>query len=141
MNKAFKLIVLSGLLVTLGIVTVVAQTNLRLKANIPFEFMVSGKTLPAGEYAITPQASSGVTAIENDETRDFAFALTNSVETLGYSDQSKLIFHRYGNQYFLSQIWMEGSSTGREVPMSKAEKEARQTASNHRDDVAILAMR
>lgn len=140
-SKLFTLIVVSGLLVGLGVAPLGAQTNLLVKANIPFEFMVGSKTLPAGEYMVTPQTTAGVLWVQNEETSDSAFALTNSVETLGYSDQTKLIFHRYGNQYFLSQIWTLGATAGRELPKSKVEREASQTASIERQNVTILAMR
>lgn len=140
-SKVFTLMVVSGLLVVLGVAPVGAQTNVRLTANIPFEFMAGDKRLPAGEYTVNPQIEPGVLRIQNDESRDSAFAITNAVETLNYSDQAKLIFHRYGNLYFLSQVWTLGGNVGRELPKSKVEREASQTASVKRDNVIILAMR
>ena len=53
-SKLVTLIVVSGLLVGLGVAPLGAQTNLLVKANIPFEFMVGSKTLPAGEYTVNP---------------------------------------------------------------------------------------
>jgi len=32
------------------------------------------------------------------------------------------VFHRYGNTYFLSQIWMAGESTGRELLKTREER-------------------
>jgi len=43
--------------------------------------------------------------------------------------EGKLIFHRYGDRYFLSQMWMPGNPTGRELPPSKAELETARTIS------------
>ena len=40
------------------------------------------------------------------------------------SEQSKLVFHRYGDRYFLAQIWMAGSNSGQELPKSPRETEA-----------------
>jgi hypothetical protein len=37
--------------------------------------------------------------------------------------------HRLGDQYFLSQIWAAGSSTGRVIPKSRSEREAERTSS------------
>jgi hypothetical protein len=48
-----------------------------------------------------------------------------------------MVFHRYGDRYFLSQIWAQGEERGSELPMTKVEKEL---ASNARpSSVAILA--
>src|SRR5437016_4029786 len=35
---------------------------------------------------------------------------------------AKLVFHRYGSTYFLSQIWMAGESTGRELAQTRQER-------------------
>ena len=51
---------------------------------------------------------------------------------------SKMVFHRYGDRYFLSQIWEQGNDRASELPMMKVEKELR--ASNARPTlVAVLA--
>ncbi len=42
--------------------------------------------------------------------------------------ESKLVFNRYGDRYFLSQVWTEGNSQGRQLLMSDREKEIAQTA-------------
>ena len=39
------------------------------------------------------------------------------------SSQGKVIFHRYGNKYFLSQIWPAGDTIGLECPKSRVEKD------------------
>jgi hypothetical protein len=140
-SKLFTLIAVSGLLAGLGVAPLSAQLTMPLTANIPFEFMVGGKTLPAGEYIVSPETTKSVLRIRNDDTNEGALVLTNSAETLNYSDQAKLIFHRYGNQYFLWEIWAPGANVGYEVPKSKAEREASQTASVRRENVTILAMR
>ena len=42
-----------------------------------------------------------------------------------------LIFHRYGNAYFLAQVWRQGATEGRELLKSKAERAAeRELAKN-----------
>ena len=51
------------------------------------------------------------------------------------SKPTKLIFHRYGDQYFLAQFWNLGSETGYEFPRSKAEREiGRQVAQPKTED-------
>ena len=42
-----------------------AAQSTRLSANIPFEFTVAGKTIPAGEYTIENSDALGVVSISN----------------------------------------------------------------------------
>ncbi len=46
-----------------------------------------------------------------------------SVRANETQEQTRLVFHKHGEQYFLSQIWTPGGSTGRELTMSRAERE------------------
>jgi len=89
-------------------------------ADIPFAFTVSNHTLPAGRYTVT-RLSEKALRIFNSQNRG-TFALTNRVE--GKAPESgKLVFHRYGNAYFLYEVWVSGSRTGRKVVQSRSEKE------------------
>ena len=49
------------------------------------------------------------------------------------SDATKLVFHRYGDQYFLAEFWNLGSTTGYEFRRSKAEREIARSASAAQD--------
>ena len=55
--------------------------------------------------------------------------------------KSKLVFHRYGNRYFLTQVWSAGSSLGRELPKSAKEKEQALAAHNHASDQVTIVAR
>jgi hypothetical protein len=48
-----------------------------------------------------------------------------------------LVFHRYGSQYFLAQVWSAGNSEGRELPRSRAEREV---ASNNQPAAQLVAI-
>jgi len=55
------------------------------------------------------------------------------------SASTKLIFHQYGGSYFLYQIWVEGESSGRELPKTKLEKELASNATA--SPVVIMAQK
>jgi hypothetical protein len=63
--------------------------------------------------------------------------LTNAVQTSIEPSQGKLVFHRYGDEYFLSQIWQAGVNAGRELPKSRREIEV--AANARRGTEAIMA--
>jgi hypothetical protein len=108
-----------------------------LKANIPFSFIVGKTTFPAGEYTVKNSLIDGVLQISAEDSSRRALISTLGVEANKGSNQTKLIFHRYGDQYFLSQIWVENEASGRELPRTRTEKELRAKAAS--DSVTILA--
>ena len=98
-----------------------AQSTM-LKANIPFDFAVGNKRLPAGEYQIKPAAEK-VMLIQSTDARSSAVAMTIGVQAGKSNDVGKLVFNRYGDQYFLSKIWPPASTDGRELSKSRLERE------------------
>lgn len=101
------------------VMNVSAQT--KEKANVPFDFVAGDQALPAGTYAIDELASH-VIGVRNTASNQEKMISMHSAERL--NDQSpKLVFHKYGDSYFLYQVWT-GSSEGLEINQSKREKEA-----------------
>ena len=52
------------------------------------------------------------------------------------SARTQLIFQHSGNEYFLSQVWTLGSTSGRELPSSNRAKELAENGSS--SDVATI---
>jgi hypothetical protein len=49
-----------------------------------------------------------------------------AVVSLNTTSRAKLVFHRYGDQYFLYQVWAAGATSGRQFPKSRSEREVLQ---------------
>jgi hypothetical protein len=99
--------------------TAVAQSNASgIIADIPFAFTVGNRTLPPGRYTVA-RLNEKILWIFNSQNQGTA-ALNYQVEGKA-PDGSKMVFHRYGNAYFLSEVWVAGSRTGREVLRSRSE--------------------
>ncbi len=49
--------------------------------------------------------------------------LSQRCASIDAAKQSKLVFHRYGDRYFLAQLWVAGSDSGRELAQSPREME------------------
>ena len=96
----------------------------RVKANIPFDFVVGDQVMPAGEYQVSPIGGSGqAISILSEDRKSTALVVTSACATSGPSKNTKLVFHALGGRYFLSQIWTAGYSQGRQLHESKAERE------------------
>jgi hypothetical protein len=119
---------LLGLGLFFAVSGVQAQEN-GVKANVPFDFMVGNEVLPAGEYLVTPQGSANqAILIRSTDSKNAVMTVTSRCASANPSKDTKLVFHRLGDRYFLSQVWAQGYSQGRELRKSSAEIEM---AKNH----------
>jgi hypothetical protein len=109
-----------GLGLLLAVSAAQAQ-ELRVKANIPFDFVVADRVMPAGEYIVTPGGASPAITISSGDGTVAALALTFACASSGPATNTKLVFHAVAGRYFLSQVWTEGYSQGRELQRSKNE--------------------
>jgi len=114
-----QLFVLLGIGLLLATTSAYAQT-IRLKADIPFQFVVGETILPSGEYTIRSINTNQVLAISGAGQKSVMF-ITNACGSPRKSAQTKLVFARYGDRYFLSEMWTEGNSTGRKLLKSRGE--------------------
>ncbi len=96
-----------------------AQSN-GVRANVPFDFTVGNKLLPAGTYTIKEE-SEHMIVIKNHDKPIAALSLVNG-DSNKSPDGGKLKFHRYGSQYFLSEILCDQADMNLVVPTSKTEK-------------------
>lgn len=104
-----------------------------LRVNIPFDFIVADKQFPAGEYVISRlrhYSNDSVLTISSVNGRAQIVRLTTAVQTLDPRDDGRVVFHRYGEQHFLFQVWPAGTSTGRAFTKSRLEREAAQRVRN-----------
>ena len=111
-----SLLVLSLLLTVAG-----AHAQTAARANVPFAFKVGTTQMPAGTYTIRNDAGSSVIAVRNVQTGTSALAMGRQESPSKKTD--KLIFHRYGNEYFLTAILGSKGSQGMVFHATKQEKE------------------
>ena len=114
--------------------------SLHLVADVPFDFQSGSEMMPAGRYDIQ-QSANHVLILRGTNQNRSQFLVALNAETLKPSDHGKLLFHRYGNRYFLYQIWSPGTTTGLELPKGKAEKETLRAANNPAPSISELALK
>ena len=102
--------------------TTKAQSTYGIRANVPFDFIVGDKTLPAGKIAAREMtANSGALAISNLDKGQHAIRIAHAAGSFRESDRGKLVFHKYGNRYYLAQVWIPGYNA-LELNKSKSER-------------------
>jgi hypothetical protein len=90
------------------------------EVNIPFAFQTPTQTMPAGLYRINKESTHLILLRGPGQTSDF-ISTYDSIKTRA-PEHGAVVFARYGNQYFLRQIWTAGDTVGAECPKGRAEK-------------------
>ena len=140
MKHVKKALALSGLLVLLTFSSALGQSDRQTIIHIPFNFSVGEKTFPAGKYVIerTWKTSDSVWVIKRKDNVGKAMLLTRPVRANETQQETRLVFHQYGDLYFLTAFWTAGDTTGRELQMSDREKSLDKTLAEKRQDHILI---
>jgi hypothetical protein len=86
-------------------ITAKGQAVDHLVVNIPYEFVVAGKTLPAGTYRVSRinDKDERQLIISSFENREAVMVISNEVSPI-HTDSPSLSFEQAGGEYFLSKI-------------------------------------
>ncbi|MGA8409513.1 MAG: hypothetical protein WB680_20240 [Candidatus Acidiferrales bacterium] len=111
-----------------------------IEVNVPFAFQAGDRMLPAGEYRIQrlTAESQGIELIRQYDGKASIVVMTLPLEPTDKMAAARLVFNRYGNEFFLSEIWTSGAH-GRRLHKSLRETEWSSTLG--RTEVAVLAHR
>jgi hypothetical protein len=118
--KSARTLITICLLLTAAVVFAQTTPSQRLmKVNVPFSFGVEGHSLPAAEYlvlTVTPERSIRIVSADGKHS-----AVINTLPNYASqpSTNSRLVFHKYGNEYFLAQVWTAGQNVARNPLSSK----------------------
>jgi hypothetical protein len=93
-----------------------------IRATVPFEFTVADQKLPAGEYQIVKSGAFAAIQVQSRQNRTTILVGSAAGNTNKTGHAAALAFNKYGNQYFLSEVWMGNGPDGVQLSKSKAEK-------------------
>lgn len=125
-KQAYTVIAMMALIGSMAVAAQAQNNGLRqLTANIPFQFNVGNKVMPAGEYLVRSVSDDCSIVVLNIQSRDGRAGAMLLMRTLGGKAQpsAKLTFNRYGNQYFFAQAWLDGNGDGLQAAKSRAERD------------------
>src|SRR6516225_10570553 len=88
---------LLALALLISVPSIFAQELVR--AKVPFDFKVGNTAMPAGSYTISSVSQSAI-SISNRQEHAGVLAVVRS-EYANKDQSPKLVFHKYGDQYFL----------------------------------------
>jgi hypothetical protein len=90
-------------------------------ANVPFSFYLGSSAMPQGSYRVDEFAHGAVVSLRSAG----ALKSVTAHEIFGkkQAEPARLVFHRYGDVYYLAEIWTGDTSIGQELAASPREKE------------------
>jgi len=77
-------------------------------ADVPFAFMVGGKSLPAGTYKFTPGNDLAKVIVTDARGRDSAMTLVVTRITQRSEDSAAVVFDVAGAEHYLAEIYVPG---------------------------------
>jgi hypothetical protein len=144
-NWMARMLSLFGLAVLVVASTNLAQSATILVVEIPFAFDVGTAHFDAGNYLINEYVPGrGILEVRRTDGSGTAFVMASSFENNpATGSKSRLLFNKYADQYFLSQVWMEDGTLNCKLTPSKKEKEAMNivAANNNSHEVVQIAAR
>ncbi len=114
------------LVVAIALATAVvanAQSARKVVADVPFAFVVGDQTLSAGEYTLkATNAPENGLLIQDANGKSETLRFTYPIEPQQNRRSARLVFHRYGEKYFLAEIWTGAGKVGRHLLKSRQER-------------------
>ena len=135
-----------ALIIVCGFLALNAQAQTsgpqKLRATIPFSFNVGDKTLPAGVYTVAvvnPASDRKVLQIRSADGHASAIIQT-TLSRASVADEAKLVFRRYGQQYFFAQAQLAGEPTSLSAARSRAERSTRRTLARTGESTVVTVV-
>ena len=133
------LIVFAAAVVLASSATVSAQETDSI-TNVPFAFTVGQATLPRGTDRLS-RLSGHLDDFEITGDRHSAIVISQPESPEGKDDNPRLVFHRYGDSYFLREIRLPGN-VAMSLPPTRLERDAvERLVSNAAPEVVVIDTR
>jgi hypothetical protein len=113
-HQIFKLTAIFAIFLGLAVAGVQAQAPSKVEVNIPFEFSAGTKTLQPGVYSIKRLSGNYLMLRSTDRKSTVILNAPINLTSTDQDSAERLVFKKYGEEYFLSQIWLT-VDTGREL--------------------------
>src|ERR1700679_266179 len=91
--------------IALAAVAAVHAQDKTVKANVPFTFYMGSSLMPQGAYRVSEISNGALVRIVSVKTGAAQGAATLHVIGKTETEPARLVFHRYGEDYFLAEIW------------------------------------
>jgi hypothetical protein len=125
-----------------GMAVAQLMTSATIVAEVPFQFTVANKVVPAGECEVRAITTDGRTlVIRNTEAKVSLVSMFSQTEGKQTASGYALVFNRYGDRYFLSGIQLRGSLVTYRLPESTVEAELRAATAEPTQETLLAVLK
>jgi len=128
-----KRLVLSAGVLALGVASLTVATKAqgplydRVLVNLPYTITIGDKVLQPGDYTIrqlpSPGGASRVLLIYSDNGMKFeTSAMTIPALDNRTPEDTRVVLHHFGSDYYFDKIWIQGKDYGYEFPLPDSVK-------------------
>jgi hypothetical protein len=118
-----RILAIAGLLILGGAAALSAQATDNITiTRVPFEFSVGTTSLPRDTYRVSRMTGHN-DAVMIRSLRHGTVVLSQPGSPKATNEKPRLVFNRYGDRYFLREIWL-GDNVGYRLPKTRLEREA-----------------
>lgn len=140
-RRTFRTAATLSLAILFAAFTAIAQGSEHIKVKVPFEFVAAEKTMPPGEYTVAFGVADHAILIRSTDNKHALYVLTMDVQSSRIQENAKLVFHGYGDRYFLSEVWPAATQAGCLLHQSAAERALARTAKKTGTEIAVTGSR
>ena len=138
-KQAVHILATPMFLVMLAVTFAFAGSSTRIETEMPFDFTVGSKTLPAGTYTVTEEMR-GVLRIRSLDHRTSVAVFGRTIQGKSRQGSAVLVVNRYGDRHFLTEAWL-GLAGGYDLEKSREERELASRSPKREPEIISIAAR
>jgi hypothetical protein len=98
-----------------------AQAQSRITVKVPFNFVISDRTFPAGQYSVS--SSRDRLTVQDSTGKPVFIGMANAVSGRRVGETGQVVFRCYDDRCFLSEFWTPTRENGSQLLPSRYEVE------------------
>lgn len=126
MKRQFLLLFAIAVFVAGMTTNVSAQPSRTLRTYVKFDFQIGDRIYPAGEYRIESLSSqsTNLLLIRNVSDANKSQIILSYQSEVPKTATPKLVFFKYGEQYFLRQVFLDCAECGYSITPTRSQRES-----------------
>jgi hypothetical protein len=127
MKYTRQMLITAALTVMPMLATAQFGQTVSISTQVPFEFVVGDRVVPPGKCVLqAATAAADTILIRNDDKMVRLFSSTSLGDARNLPATNQLVFHKYGERYFLAAVRVQGNRVMYWLPESRQETRLRQ---------------
>ena len=126
MKKQFLILIAIAAFAIVSTTNAFGQTGKTVKADVKFDFQIGERIYPAGEYLVerVSQQSDNILQIRSVGDANKKQIIVAGAANAGKRQTPKLVFQKYGENYFLTGIFLDTEQWGYSIHRLRRQRES-----------------